>query len=138
MNEKIKKDDLRVLKTIAETLNRSHELKGMLQSVLSELLHVTGLRTGWIFLVHDEKPHYTFMASHDLPPALSWGNYEPMCKGSCYCLSNYWAGKLDKPVNIIECKRLRNAEMYDWGAIPMPLLTMQQSPYLMVKNGLVF
>src|SRR5699024_4592109 len=40
---------------------------------------------------------------------------EPMCKGTCYCLNNYWDGKLVKPVNIIECKRLRNAVMYDWG-----------------------
>src|SRR5699024_7555455 len=32
-----------------------------------------------------------------------------------YCLNNYWDGKLVKPVNIIECKRLRNAVMYDWG-----------------------
>lgn len=115
MNEKLKKDDLRVLKVIAETLNRSYELEGMLQSVLSKLLKVTGLNTGWIFLVDDKKPYYTFMASHHLPPALSWGNYEPMCKGTCYCLNNYWDGKLVKPVNIIECKRLRNAVMYDWG-----------------------
>src|SRR5690625_1764178 len=87
----------------------------MLRSVLSKLLKVTNLNTGWIFLVNDKKPHYTFMASHNLPPALSWGNYEPMCKGTCYCLNNYWDGKLVKPVNIIECKRLRNAVMYDWG-----------------------
>src|SRR5699024_5123578 len=32
-----------------------------------------------------------------------------------YCLNNYWDGKLVKPVNIIECKRLKNAVMYDWG-----------------------
>jgi len=115
LNEKLKKDDLRVLKVIAETLNRSYELEGMLRSVLSKLLKVTNLNTGWIFLVNDKKPHYTFMASHNLPPALSWGNYEPMCKGTCYCLNNYWDGKLVKPVNIIECKRLRNAVMYDWG-----------------------
>lgn len=115
MKEKIKKDDLEVLKVIAETLNRSYELEGMLQSVLSKLLKVTGLETGWIFLVDGKKPHYTFMASHHLPPALSWGNYKAMCNGTCYCLNNYWDGKLMKPINIIECKRLRNAIINDWG-----------------------
>lgn len=115
LNEKLRKDNLSVLKVIAETLNRSYELEGMLRSVLAKLLKVTGLNTGWIFLVGDQKPHYTFMASHNLPPALSWGNHEPMCKGTCYCLNNYWDSKLVKPVNIIECKRLRNAVMYDWG-----------------------
>lgn len=57
--------ELKVLKVIAETLNRSNDLDSMLQSVLTELLKVTGLSTGWVFLV-DEKPQYKFVASSNL------------------------------------------------------------------------
>src|SRR5688572_12870108 len=94
-------NNLGVLKTIAETLNRSNDLEEMLHSVLKELLKVTGLSTGWIFLVDEMKPHFTYVTSHNLPPALSWGNDQPMCSSNCFCLNKYWDGKLNEPVNII-------------------------------------
>lgn len=111
----VEEKDLKVLKVIAETLNRSNDLEDMLQSVLPKLLKMMDLTAGWIFLVDNKKPYYTFMASHDLPPALSWGNNQPMCKGTCFCLDEYWDGNLTKPVNIISCKRLENALLHDWG-----------------------
>lgn len=114
MGKTFQDDDLLTLKVIAETLNQSNDLNDMLQSVLEELLDVTGLATGWIFLVR-EKPEFTFVASHNLPPALSFENKKPMCKGSCHCLSRFWNGHLDEPVNIIECKRLEDAKRHNWG-----------------------
>ncbi|OYD07223.1 GAF domain-containing sensor histidine kinase [Paludifilum halophilum] len=102
------------LKTIAETLNQSSELKPMLQSVLEKLLEVTGLATGWIYLVK-EKPHYFPVALHHLPPALSRENQKPMCEGGCWCLERFWDGRLKQAVNIIECKRLEDAVQYNWG-----------------------
>lgn len=65
---------INTLKVIAETLNQCNDLREMLQSVLEKLLEVTGLETGWIFLV-DEEPVYHFVGDVDLPPALTWGNY---------------------------------------------------------------
>ncbi|HEX6923540.1 MAG TPA: GAF domain-containing sensor histidine kinase [Bacillales bacterium] len=114
MAKTFENNDLLTLKVIAETLNQSNDLHDMLQSVLEKLLDVTGMATGWIFLV-GEKPEYTFVASHNLPPALERDNKKPMCSGSCHCLSRYWNGRLEKPVNIIECKRLEDAKKYDWG-----------------------
>ncbi|WLD92740.1 GAF domain-containing protein [Alkalihalobacillus sp. AL-G] len=102
------------LKVIAETLNQSNDLREVLQSVLEKLLEVTGLSTGWIFLIDDE-PIYSFVADVNLPPALSWGDKEPMCQGSCWCLEKIWDGRLQKAVNIINCKRIEDAIEHDWG-----------------------
>ncbi|MCF6138594.1 histidine kinase [Alkalihalobacillus berkeleyi] len=102
------------LKVIAETLNQSNDLRGMLQSVMEKLLEVTGLSTGWIFLT-DEEPIYAFVADVNLPPALSWGDKKPMCQGSCWCLDKIWDGRLQKAVNIINCKRIEDAIDYEWG-----------------------
>lgn len=102
------------LKVIAETLNRSNDLRHMLQSVLEKLLKVTGLTTGWIFLV-DDRPNYTFIADHNLPPALTIENKKPMCDGACWCLNRFWDGELQQAVNIMNCKRIENAIEYSWG-----------------------
>ncbi|WP_245920833.1 GAF domain-containing sensor histidine kinase [Melghirimyces profundicolus] len=104
----------KTLRTIAETLNRSTAVRPMLQSVLEELLNVTGLSTGWIFLT-EERPGFEPVAVHRLPPALSRDGGRPMCRGSCWCLNRYWDGRLKEAVNIIECKRLEDAVKYDWG-----------------------
>ncbi|HET6872909.1 MAG TPA: GAF domain-containing protein, partial [Sporolactobacillaceae bacterium] len=106
--------DLYTLKVIAETLNKSNDLKVVLQHVLEKLLEVTGLQTGWLFLT-GERPEYVFVASHGLPPALSWENKRPMCQGTCFCLNNLWEGQLNQPVNIINCKRLEDAKRLEWG-----------------------
>ncbi|MGM7702695.1 GAF domain-containing sensor histidine kinase [Pseudalkalibacillus sp. Hm43] len=102
------------LKVIAETLNQSNNVREMLQSVLEKLLEVTGLSTGWIFLT-DEEPIYAFIADVNLPPALAWDDKKPMCQGSCWCLDKIWDGRLQKAVNIINCKRIEDAIEYDWG-----------------------
>lgn len=107
-------EELNIMKVIAETLNRCNDLTVMLQTVLEKLLQLTKLETGWIFLV-DDQPEYQLAAYHGLPPALSWGNQKPMCSGDCYCLSRYRNGKLNEPVNIIECKRLNDAIEKSWG-----------------------
>ncbi|WP_257349730.1 GAF domain-containing sensor histidine kinase [Pseudalkalibacillus decolorationis] len=105
---------MNTLKIIAETLNQSNDLREVLQSVLEKLLEITGLSTGWIFLI-DEEPIYSFVADVNLPPALSWGDKQPMCKGSCWCLEKIWDGRLQKAVNIINCKRIEDAIEHDWG-----------------------
>lgn len=106
--------ELITLKTIAETLNESNELAPMLDVVIAKLLELTGLTTGWLFLVEDQGTH-EFVASRNLPPALSRDNNEPMRCGSCWCLERYDDGRLKNAVNILNCKRLDNAVRYQWG-----------------------
>ncbi|WP_176391978.1 GAF domain-containing sensor histidine kinase [Marininema halotolerans] len=102
------------LRRIAETLNQSEDVRPLLQMVLKELLQVTGLSTGWIFLVEDE-PEYTTVAMHHLPPALTTDQARPMCQGRCWCLDRVWDGRLHKAVNIMGCQRLDDAVKYQWG-----------------------
>lgn len=106
--------ELITLKTIAETLNESNELTPMLDVVIGKLLELTGLTTGWLFLV-DERGTYEFVANRNLPPALSREDNEPMRCGSCWCLERYDDGRLKNAVNILNCKRLDNAVRYQWG-----------------------
>ncbi|MGG4096523.1 GAF domain-containing sensor histidine kinase [Paenibacillus lautus] len=106
--------ELITLKTIAETLNESNELAPMLDVVIAKLLELTGLTTGWLFLVEDRGTH-EFVASRNLPPALSRDDNEPMRCGSCWCLERYDDGRLKNAVNILNCKRLDNAVRYQWG-----------------------
>jgi two-component system, NarL family, sensor kinase len=103
-----------LLKTIAETLNQSHELSSMLHSVLEKLLELTGLTTGWIFL-SDRYMDYRCVAEQNLPPALSGNNGKRMNHGSCWCLDRYWDGRLVNAINILNCKRLEDAIAYRWG-----------------------
>ncbi|MBX0356978.1 GAF domain-containing sensor histidine kinase [Halobacillus sp. Nhm2S1] len=107
-------EELNIMKVIAETLNRCNDMTTMLQTVLEKLLELTKLDAGWVFLL-DHPEEYVLAAHHGLPPALSWGDYKPMCSGDCYCLSRYRNGKLNQPVNIIECKRLNEAIQHAWG-----------------------
>jgi signal transduction histidine kinase len=114
MSDERREDELIALKTIAETLNNSNDMHQMLNAVLKKLLEVTGLTTGWIFLV-DEEPEYSCVVDVNLPPALTWGNKTPMCNDTCWCLDRYWDGRLNHAVNIIECKRIEDAIEYKWG-----------------------
>jgi two-component system NarL family sensor kinase len=106
--------ELQTLKTIAETLNQANDLTTMLTTVLKELLEVTGLTTGWIFLI-DEKGEFKLAADRNLPPALTWQYKKPMCQGACWCIDKYKDRRLERAANIMECKRLENAAQYKWG-----------------------
>lgn len=106
--------ELNTLKVIAETLNQANDLDTMLHAVLKELLDLTGLDTGWIFLI-DENGKYKLSADHQLPTALSWQQKRPMCEGGCWCLDQYNDGRLNRAANIIECKRIEDAIVYNWG-----------------------
>lgn len=106
--------ELQALKTIAETLNQSNDLIQMLDDVLGKLLDVTGLATGWIFLIDSDK-QYRLVSYHCLPQALEACGKKAMCEGDCWCIDKFHDGRLNKAANIINCKRLEDAEEFKWG-----------------------
>lgn len=105
---------LKTIKAIAETLNQGNNLEEMLQTVLKELLQVTELQTGWIYLI-DPQGNYQLIADIDLPPALSWQAKRPMCEGNCWCIKEYNDNTLNRAFNIIGCKRIDDAIKHQWG-----------------------
>ncbi len=55
------------------------------------------------------------MIDYQLPEALTYENKRLMCEGECCSLRGFVDGKLERAVNIIECKRINNAIEYNWG-----------------------
>ncbi|MCJ7840447.1 GAF domain-containing sensor histidine kinase [Lederbergia sp. NSJ-179] len=106
--------NLRILKEIAELLNEGTEISPLLSGVLQKLLKVTGVTTGWIFLI-DKDGRHTVEATEHLPPALSKNDCEPLKKGSCWCMDGYKKGTLTKASNIIECRRIETAIKHKQG-----------------------
>lgn len=107
-------EEIGILKEIAELLNEGTDSKTVLSGVLRKLLHLTGLQSGWIFLI-DEKGVHQLAAKEALPEPLSQNQHQRMCKGDCWCVSRYNSGKLNKAVNIIECQRIENVILEEAG-----------------------
>lgn len=80
----------------------------MLEAVLEKLIQMTGLATGWIFLIEDRE-RYECIAEVQLPPALQVDNHAPMNCGTCWCVDRYADGRLNNAVNILSCRRLELA-----------------------------
>ncbi len=107
-------DDLVALNHIIETLNRTVDMRGILDRALEQLLEVMGLETGWIFLRDpsaQERWHgkgYVLAAYRNLPPALALDRAEAWDKG-CDCQGYCDAGKLEQAYNEVRCSRLEEA-----------------------------
>ena len=106
--------ELKILKDIAEILNEGTNLHTMLHDALLKLLQITDLQTGWIFFI-DENGKHEMVAAQHLPPALLNKTAQPMCNGSCWCVDRYMDGRLQKASNIMECKRLEDSVIHEWG-----------------------
>lgn len=99
--------ELSILNTIAEALNREVNLVPALQTALIQVAELFNLRTGWIFLLHEETGDSYLAAAQNLPPALAQDSCLLM-EGNCACLDSYRAGGLDNKdrANVITCSRL--------------------------------
>src|SRR5215212_7214670 len=98
--------ELTTLNALAQTLNRALDLREALDAALPHIIEVMGLRTGWIFL-RDDAGAFRLAARHDLPPAIAYPG--PVWSGECSCQELCNEGKLNKPVNMVRCSRLKHA-----------------------------
>ncbi|TYP75557.1 GAF domain-containing sensor histidine kinase [Paenibacillus methanolicus] len=102
------------LKTIAEMLNQSGGLTPeLLSGVLEKLLALSGLTSGWILFI--EEKEFECASDFALPPALMAFDKAPMRCGSCWCVDRFRDGRLNRAVNILNCKRIEDAQENDWG-----------------------
>lgn len=104
----IRMEVLQSLKEISKTLNEGSDVTTMLNTVLSKLLSVMNLSSGWIFLIDDQGRH-TLAASFNVPPALAKEGCSPLKNGGCWCKSKYIKKELKHAVNMIECQRIEQA-----------------------------
>jgi two-component system, NarL family, sensor kinase len=98
---------LRVLKEIAEALNRGASLPETLGVTLPLVVELLELHTGWLFLRSDDEDGFAVAAHHNLPPALAYPG-APWC-GGCTCQSRARKGELSPAAEVVECSRLGEA-----------------------------
>jgi two-component system NarL family sensor kinase len=99
--------ELAILNDIASALNQEVDLNAALNITLDKVTTLLELRTGWIWLLHEESVINSYLAaSQNLPPALA--NNSQLLDGDCYCLRTFRAGDLSGAanVNVVSCSRL--------------------------------
>jgi GAF domain-containing protein len=96
--------ELTTLNALAQTLNRSSDLREALESALTHIVELMGLSTGWIFLT-GEGEGFSLAARHNLPPAIVYPG--PAWEDDCDCQELCGSGKLEKAVNMVRCSRRR-------------------------------
>lgn len=99
--------ELSILNAIAAELNRSVDLDATLRTALALVSELLGLRTGWVWLLHEETGIPYLAAAQNLPPALA--DHPRRMEGTCYCLDTFQAGDLEGAanVNVVTCSRLK-------------------------------
>ena len=109
-----RQEQLEVLNTLGEVLNREAEFEKALPEALDRLVRLLGLTTGWVFLSNtsqgdSHQGSFSLVASTGLPAALEVDERAPLCQGSCDCQGLLRQGKLDRGVNMVTCSRLAKA-----------------------------
>src|SRR5688572_12368143 len=89
--------DLRVLNRVSEGLNSAPDVERALESTLSLVAELLGLRTGWVWLVDAGSGAFYSAAARNLPPYLL--EAVRMTGEPCWCIQAFQAGRL-KPENI--------------------------------------
>lgn len=100
--------ELGVLKSVAETLNRTAHVEEALHDILQRVAELLALDSGWVWLVDAESGRFFRGASYNLPPYLE----EPlrMTGEPCWCIQQFHAGELTpRNISILSCSRLKSA-----------------------------
>ncbi|MEM8535612.1 MAG: GAF domain-containing sensor histidine kinase [Chloroflexota bacterium] len=94
------------LKQIAETLNKTADLRETVESTLPLVVELLSLHTGWLFLL-DEQDTFYVATHHNLPPAMAFPG-PPWCD-ACTCQRLAVNGELHTTAQVVECSRLYGA-----------------------------
>ena len=115
-------NSLTTLNRIAETLNRSVDVAGALNSALADLVELMGLETGWVFLREPAAKSqwfgrgFTLAAECNLPPAMA-RHKASAWKGGCDCQAFCNKGTLTGAYNEVRCTRLAEVKGEDRGGL---------------------
>jgi signal transduction histidine kinase len=115
--------DLATITAVAETLNRSTDLREALAASLGRVVDLMGLRGGWIFL--EEDGGFALAAAHRLPEPLMADDGAAM-RGDCRCLQMLREGQLRRPVNLVACLRLERVGWLQTRHASIPLHTAER------------
>ena len=100
--------ELRILYSISESLNRASDVHTALESTMTLVAELLGLRSAWVWLLDAEGRPYLAVSRY-LPPFLR----EPsrMEGWLCYCLRTFLEGDMEGAanVNVVQCSRLARA-----------------------------
>ncbi|MFA6970798.1 MAG: PAS domain S-box protein [Gallionella sp.] len=91
---------------IAEGLNQAVGEQAVAEAALERAMELPGIQAGWLSL-WDGASGFRLAAVRNLPPALL---REGAMEGLCDCQRRFLAGELDCVTNIMECKRLKEAQ----------------------------
>lgn len=107
--------NLTTLNQIAETLNQSVDMNVSLNAALAQLIELTSLETGWIFVKDRTSQNrwagrgYTLAAHYNLPPAMSLGEAKAW-RGECQCQILCNNNRLNEPYTEVRCSRLAGSK----------------------------
>lgn len=103
-------EELNILNTIAQTLNKTTCLQAALSNTLQLTAQHLKLDTGWIWLSSKDNNKPYLAASFNLPDILR--QQPELLAGTCYCIDVYFSKKWTKNkainINEITCTRLKN------------------------------
>ncbi len=98
--------DLIMMNAIAETLNRSVDVRDALHGALEQVVALMRLDSGWVFLRKNGEFHVH--AEVNLPQELA-ANDRAAMQGDCRCLQLLRERQLTQAVNYVNCMRLEGA-----------------------------
>ncbi|MBI2201617.1 MAG: GAF domain-containing sensor histidine kinase [Armatimonadetes bacterium] len=112
--------DLVTMSAVAESLNRSLDVREALGRALRQLVALMRVSSGWIFL--RDADEFQLAVSENLPRELASNQMERM-RGDCRCLQMLREGQLTQAVNIVNCLRLEKAGYDHPRHVTVPLRT---------------
>lgn len=112
--------DLVTMSAIAESLNRSLNVREALGRALRQLVSFMRVSSAWIFLRDGDE--FTVAVAENLPRELASNQMERL-RGDCRCLQMLRDGELKQAVNIVNCLRLEKAGYTSPRHVTVPLRT---------------
>lgn len=103
-------NQLAMFREVAEALNEVNDVTAALTAILPKLGKVLELETIWAFRYDAKRLSFVEVGASGLPAALACCEQRALKAGWCECQSLLVEGHLDRPVNLVKCTRLWDAE----------------------------